>query len=84
MHLHGSEVFGVLFYMTTGERPFVDILLDRRYWFIHLISIPCLFGAGVIFVSSEFVYRLFGTPNSSQYLSSNSYKIYNDRFLWPS
>ena len=46
--------------MSTGERPFVDILQDRRYWVIHLITIPSLFLAGVIFLGSSFVYTLFG------------------------
>ena len=44
----------------TGERPFIDILQDRRYWVIHLITIPSLFLGGVIFI---FVYKLFGVAN---------------------
>jgi cytochrome b559 alpha subunit len=38
--------------ISTGERPFIDILQDRRYWVIHLITIPSLFLAGVIFILS--------------------------------
>lgn len=29
--------------ISTGERPFLDILQDRRYWIIHLVTIPSLF-----------------------------------------
>ena len=33
--------------ISTGERPFIDIFQDRRYWVIHLITIPSLFLAGI-------------------------------------
>jgi hypothetical protein len=26
--------------LSTGERPFIDILQDRRYWVLHVITIP--------------------------------------------
>ena len=67
--------------MSTGERPFIDILQDRRYWVIHLITIPSLFLAGVIFVGSSFVYKLFG---QQQYFynrdSVRHISLINDRF----
>ena len=68
--------------MSTGERPFVDILQDRRYWVIHLVTIPSLFLAGCIFVLSGFVYKLFGVPSMNQYFTndSNQITIINDRF----
>ena len=70
--------------MSTGERPFVDILQDRRYWVIHSITIPSLFIAGTIFVISGFAYKLFGTPNWIRYFSNTSSNIsrnlINDRF----
>mmetsp|Transcript_46810 Transcript_46810/g.135416 ORF Transcript_46810/g.135416 Transcript_46810/m.135416 type:complete len:83 (-) Transcript_46810:13-261(-) len=70
--------------ISTGERPFVDILQDRRYWVIHLITIPSLFIAGVIFVCTGFVYKLFGTPNWVRYFynatANVSRNIINDRF----
>ena len=71
--------------MSTGERPFIDILQDRRYWVIHLITIPSLFLGGVIFVLSTFVYKLFGTPNFNQYFQMSSaskagISLINDRF----
>ena len=68
--------------MSTGERPFVDILQDRRYWVIHLLTIPSLFIAGAIFVLSGFIYKLFNTPNLNQYFPSDNTQIciINDRF----
>ena len=73
--------------MSTGERPFIDILQDRRYWVIHLITIPSLFLAGVIFILSGFVYKLFRLPNFNQYFqsevlisSSREISLINDRF----
>ena len=26
--------------LSTGERPFIDILQDHRYWVIHVITVP--------------------------------------------
>ncbi len=68
--------------MSTGERPFTDILQDRRYWLIHLLTIPSLFVAGAIFILSGFSYKLFGVPNLNQYFTSDSTQIniINDRF----
>ena len=71
--------------ISTGERPFIDILQDRRYWVIHLITIPSLFLAGVIFIFSGFVYKLFRLPNFNQYfqsevLISREISLINDRF----
>ena len=53
--------------MSTGERPFIDIFQDRRYWVIHLITIPSLFLSGCLLILSRFVYKLFGVANSYQY-----------------
>ena len=68
--------------ISTGERPFVDILQDRRYWVIHSLTIPSLFLSGVIFCVSGFVYKLFGVPNLNQYFfkDSTELSIINDRF----
>ena len=67
------------------ECPFIDILQDRRYWVIHLITIPSLFLAGVIFIFSGFVYKLFRLPNFNQYFQSEvliyrEISLINDRF----
>lgn len=51
--------------VSTGERPFLDILQDRRYWVIHLITIPSLFLAGVVLVFTGFAYKLFGFVDHS-------------------
>ena len=48
------------FHLSTGERPFVDLIQDRRFWLIHAITIPTLFLSGTILVASGFVYKLFG------------------------
>ena len=45
---------------STGERPFTDILTSVRYWIIHAITIPALFVAGFLFVSTGLAYDVFG------------------------
>ena len=45
---------------STGERPFTDILTSVRYWIIHSITIPALFVAGFLFVSTGLAYDSFG------------------------
>ena len=71
-------------HLSTGERPFIDILQDRRYWVIHLITIPSLFLAGVIFLDSPFVYKLFGLPSFNQYFYKDNtlrqISLIKDRF----
>jgi photosystem II cytochrome b559 subunit alpha len=68
--------------MSTGERPFIDILQDRRYWLIHLITIPSIFIAGSISVISGVVYKVFRSPSFNSYFESesNSISLINDRF----
>ena len=48
------------------ERPFSDILTSIRYWVIHSITIPSLFIAGWLFVSTGLAYDVFGSPRSSR------------------
>ena len=71
------------FKMSTGERPFLDILQDRR-WLIHSITIPSLFLAGVIFIDSPFVYKLFGQRSFNEYFYNHNtlrhLSLINDRF----
>jgi photosystem II cytochrome b559 subunit alpha len=52
---------------TTGERPFSDIITSIRYWVIHSITIPALFIAGWLFVSTGLAYDAFGTPRPNEY-----------------
>ncbi len=54
---------------TTGERPFTDIVTSIRYWVIHSITIPMLFIAGWLFVSTGLAYDVFGTPRPDDYFT---------------
>ena len=53
--------------MLTGERPFSDILTNLRYWLIHSVTIPALFIAGWLYVSTGLAYDVFGTPRPNEY-----------------
>ena len=44
---------------STGERPFGDIITSIRYWVIHSVTIPSLFIAGWLFVSTGLAYDVF-------------------------
>ena len=59
----------------TGERPFGDIVTSVRYWIIHSITIPALFIAGWLFVSTGLAYDAFGTPRPNEYYPSNQMEI---------
>lgn len=67
---------------TTGERPFSDIVTSIRYWVIHSITIPALFIAGWLFVSTGLAYDAFGTPRPNEYFSPTRQElpIVSDRF----
>jgi photosystem II cytochrome b559 subunit alpha len=56
---------------STGERPFADIITSIRYWVIHSITIPSLFIAGWVFVSTGLAYDVFGTPRPNEYFTAN-------------
>ena len=60
---------------TTGERPFSDIVTSIRYWVIHSITIPMLFIAGWLFVSTGLAYDAFGTPRPDQYFTDSHQEI---------
>ncbi len=66
----------------TGERPFSDIVTSIRYWVIHSITIPMLFIAGWLFVSTGLAYDVFGTPRPDQYYTQERQElpIIQDRF----
>jgi photosystem II cytochrome b559 subunit alpha len=59
---------------TTGERPFGDIITSIRYWVIHSITIPALFVAGWLFVSTGLAYDVFGTPRPNEYFPADQVK----------
>jgi photosystem II cytochrome b559 subunit alpha len=67
---------------TTGERPFSDIVTSIRYWLIHSITIPALFVAGWLFVSTGLAYDIFGTPRPNQYFTQTRQEtpVVSDRF----
>lgn len=67
---------------TTGERPFSDIVTSVRYWIIHSITIPALFVAGWLFVSTGLAYDAFGTPRPDEYYTQTRQElpIVSDRF----
>nr|YP_003795269.1 photosystem II protein V [Chromera velia]ADJ66511.1 photosystem II protein V [Chromera velia] len=67
---------------STGERPFTEIITSLRYWLIHIVTIPCIFVTGLLFVKTGLPYKLFGTPRSDQYFTTLRQQIplINDRF----
>ncbi len=67
---------------STGERPFTDIVTSIRYWVIHSLTIPALFIAGWLFVSTGLAYDAFGTPRPDEYFTQNRQQlpIVSDRF----
>jgi photosystem II cytochrome b559 subunit alpha len=66
----------------TGERPFADIVTSVRYWIIHSITIPALFIAGWLFVSTGLAYDVFGTPRPDEYypVDRQELPIVSDRY----
>jgi len=67
---------------TTGERPFSDIVTSVRYWLIHAVTIPMLFVAGWLFVSTGLAYDAFGTPRPDEYFTKQRLElpIVSDRY----
>ena len=67
---------------TTGERPFTDIVTSIRYWIIHSLTIPALFLAGFLFVSTGLAYDVFGTPRPNEYYTQDRQEapILRDRY----
>ncbi len=67
---------------STGERPFSDIITSLRYWVIHSITIPMLFVAGWLFVSTGLAYDVFGTPRPNEYFTDTrtNLPILTDRY----
>jgi photosystem II cytochrome b559 subunit alpha len=67
---------------STGERPFSDILTSIRYWVIHSITVPSLFIAGWLFVSTGLAYDVFGSPRPNEYFTEQRQEtpLITDRF----
>ncbi len=53
-----------------------------RYWVIHSVTIPSLFVAGWIFVSTGLAYDIFGTPRPNEYFTETRQEVplITDRF----
>nr|YP_009673793.1 photosystem II protein V [Cuscuta chapalana]QDF46513.1 photosystem II protein V [Cuscuta chapalana] len=66
----------------TGERSFADIITSIRYWVIHSITIPSLFIAGWLFVSTGLAYDVFGSPRPNEYFTEiqQGVPLINGRF----
>lgn len=60
---------------STGERPFSDIITSIRYWVIHSVTIPALFIAGWLFVSTGLAYDAFGTPRPDEYFTQERQEL---------
>ena len=60
---------------STGERPFRDIVTSIRYWVIHSVTIPSLFIAGWLFVSTGLAYDVFGTPRPNEYFTEERQEV---------
>ncbi|KAF4360008.1 hypothetical protein F8388_004515, partial [Cannabis sativa] len=56
---------------STGEPSFADIITNIRYWVIHSITIPSLFIAGWLFVSTGLAYDVFGSPGPNEYYTES-------------
>ncbi|MCO5579631.1 hypothetical protein L7F22_033488 [Adiantum nelumboides] len=56
----------------TRERRFANIITSIPYWIIHMITIPSLFIAGWLFVSStDVAYDIFRSPRPNEYFSKS-------------
>ena len=67
---------------STGERPFSDIITSIRYWVIHSVTIPSLFVAGWLFVSTGLAYDVLGTPCPNEYFTEErqTLPLISDRY----
>nr|YP_009589699.1 photosystem II cytochrome b559 alpha subunit [Selaginella remotifolia]QBL76282.1 photosystem II cytochrome b559 alpha subunit [Selaginella remotifolia] len=54
---------------STGERPSADTTTSIRYWVIHSITIPSLFIAGRLFVSTGLAHDVSGSPRPNEYFT---------------
>ena len=66
----------------TGERPLSDIVTSTRHWVTHSVTIPSLFIAGWLFVSTGLAYDVFGIPRPNEYSSPTRQEtpLLTDRF----
>ena len=72
-------LFYYIFLISTGERPFVEIISDRWFWLIHVVTIFSIFIVGLLGLLSGYILLLFGSIKTYYSLSGSS-SIFNDRF----
>ena len=67
---------------STGERPFFEIITSIRYWVIHAVTLPAIFLAGFLFVSTGLAYDAFGTPRPDTYFQATESQapVVNQRY----
>ena len=67
---------------STGERPFFEIITSVRYWIIHAVTLPAIFIAGFLFVSTGLAYDAFGTHRPDTYFQASETKapVVSQRF----
>ena len=53
-----------------------------RYWVIHAVTLPSIFLAGFLFVSTGLAYDAFGTPRPNEYYLSAEVRppVVSDRY----
>lgn len=56
---------------STGERPLADVITSPTFWLINSITIPTVFIAGWLFVSTGLAYDVFGTPRPNEYFTED-------------
>ncbi len=66
MQLWVYRLRGIM-HLSTGERPFVDILTSLRYWVIDQTPLFRALDDGWLFVSTGLAYDAFGCPRPDEY-----------------
>ena len=56
---------------STGARPFFELITSIRYWVIHAVTLPSIFLAGFLFVSTGLAYAAFGPPRPDAYFQAS-------------
>ena len=59
---------------STGERACFEIITSIRYWVIHAETLPSIFLACFLFVSTGLAYDAFGTSRPDAYFQTQDAK----------
>ena len=67
---------------STGDRPFFEIITSIRYWVNHAVTLPAIFLAGFLFVSTGLAYDAFGTlrPYASFQATESKAPVVSQRY----